>query len=91
MRIGWSILNLTKFFPLFESADVISFTKFFPLLCTIYQENRFAQLFAQDSEFRSFFGDQETINCFRDLLTFKFELQFFLKLKRHRYTQCDVR
>ena len=27
---------------------------------------------AQDSEFRSFFGRiEETINCFRDLLTFK--------------------
>ena len=31
MRIGGLILNSTKFFPLFESADVLTLTKFFPL------------------------------------------------------------
>ena len=31
---------------------------------------------AQDSEFRSFFGRiEDTINCFRDLLTFKKEIE----------------
>ena len=31
MRIWGLILNSTKFFPLFESADALTVTKFFPL------------------------------------------------------------
>ena len=42
------------------------------MVSSIFPKNERKSLSTQDSEFRSFFGriEEETINCFRDLLIF---------------------